>query len=413
MDTAEIQTWIAQNPTLALTGAITLSVLIFFLARLIIGKGLFSLAKLTRTRVDDIIIHHLKPFRIAWIAPLVLISLLAHLAPDYQVIIQKTALFFILWVTALTVNSLLNAVNEIYESNPNYSGVAIQGYLDLVKILVALVAIILTISLFTDQSPVILLSGLGAVTAILLVVFHDTILSLVASVQIAAHDLIKEGDWIEVPSYDADGDVINMSLHTIKIQNFDKTITVIPTFKMVDVAYKNWRGMQESGGRRIKRSLHIDQASIRFCDEEMLNKYKTIDLIQEQLEQKIASMQAYRQNSSRNIDSPLDGPQITNIEIFRLYIQAYLHHRDDLHQNGMDFLIRSLDPSPTGLPVEVYVFTRTTEWREYELTQAEIFDHLIAAAQYFDLRLFQEPTGMDFSTFAAGVRGLGRSDGAV
>ena len=264
MDTAEIQTWIAQNPTLALTGAITLSVLIFFLARLIIGKGLFSLAKLTRTRVDDIIIHHLKPFRIAWIAPLVLISLLAHLAPDYQVIIQKTALFFILWVTALTVNSLLNAVNEIYESNPNYSGVAIQGYLDLVKILVALVAIILTISLFTDQSPVILLSGLGAVTAILLVVFHDTILSLVASVQIAAHDLIKEGDWIEVPSYDADGDVINMSLHTIKIQNFDKTITVIPTFKMVDVAYKNWRGMQESGGRRIKRSLHIDQASIRF-----------------------------------------------------------------------------------------------------------------------------------------------------
>ena len=205
---------------------------------------------------------------------------------------------------------------------------------------------------------------------------------------------------IRVPSYNADGDVINMSLHTIKIQNWDKTITVIPTHKLIEVAYKNWRGMQESGGRRIMRALQIDKTSIRFCDTEMLARLRKIDLIAEDVEKRQARIEAYQQKN-HSIDSPLDGPQITNIEIYRTYIEAYLRNHPDIYSKKMDFLVRELAPGPTGLPIEIYVFTKTTKWPEYERIQAEVFDHLLAATQFFDLRLFQEPSGSDFATYLA------------
>jgi len=281
--------------------------------------------------------------------------------------------------------------------------VSIQSYLDITKILFILVAIILSISLFSGESPLVLLTGLGALTAVLLLIFQDTILALVASINIAANNLIKEGDWLEVPGYGADGDVVNISLHAIKIQNFDKTFTVIPTHKIVDTAYKNWRGMQESGGRRIQRSVLVDMTSIKFCDEDLLKELRRIDLIQEQLDAKIQALDEYRRAHLQHYDSPLDGPQITNVEDFRAYIEAYLKNRTDIHKDGMPFLVRTLSPTPTGLPIELYIFTRTTQWEEYETIQAEIFDHLLAAAGHFDLRVFQEPTGMDFASFARGL----------
>jgi miniconductance mechanosensitive channel len=212
--------------------------------------------------------------------------------------------------------------------------------------------------------------------------------------------LIKEGDWLEVPGYGADGDVVNISLHAIKIQNFDKTFTVIPTYKIVDTAYKNWRGMLESGGRRIQRSVLVDMTSIKFCDADMLQRLMYIDLIHDYLESKTHALDEYRRDHSDHYDSPLDGPQITNIEVFRTYITSYLKKRTDIHQDGMPFLVRTLSPNPTGLPIELYIFTKTTQWEEYEAIQAEIFDHLLAAAGHFDLRVFQEPTGMDFASFA-------------
>jgi len=309
-------------------------------------------------------------------------------------------LFFILWIVVITINALLNALNEIYESRPNYSGVSIQGYLDIAKILIILVGVIFSISLFTGESPIVLLSGLGAVTAILLLIFRDTILSLVASIQISAYDLIKQGDWIEVPSYGADGDVMDISLHTIKIQNFDKTITMIPTHKMVEVGYKNWRGMTESGGRRIKRSINLDMASFKFSDLETLKRYQKINLISDYLDEKIRLIEGYHQQHGQSVNSPLDGPQVSNATIYRTYMAAYLKNRDDIFTNEMTFLIRELAPSPTGLPIEMYVFTKTVDWIEYEMIQAEIIDHLLAAAPYFDLRIFQEPTGRDFSSLA-------------
>jgi miniconductance mechanosensitive channel len=400
MDATILQSWFQQNLVLGISLFILLCVVLFLVTRNVVIRGLIQLSAHTTTKIDDILVKHLRPRRIAWLAPLILIYGFAYLMPEYEVAIRRVALFIIMWVMVLIITSLLNALNELYENRPGFTGVSIQSYLDLVKILGALVALILSVSIFTGQSPIVLLTGLGALMAVLLLIFQNTLLSIVASVQIAAHDLIKEGDWVEVPSYEADGDVVNISLHTIKIQNFDKTFTIIPTYKIVDVAYKNWRGMQESGGRRIQRSLLMDMTSIRFCDAEMLSELRKIDLIQPYLDERIHSLDEYRIKHAERFDSPLDGPQVTNIEIFRTYIATYLKNRPDIHQGAMPFLVRTLAPNPTGLPIELYVFAKTTEWEVYETIQAEIFDHLLAAAGHFNLRVFQEPTGLDFSTFA-------------
>jgi miniconductance mechanosensitive channel len=400
---SDIQAWVNQNLFLSLSVFTILSIALFLFTRNIIARGLISLAARTANKVDDILVKHLKPFRIAWLAPLIAIYAAAELLPNYEAGIRKAALFLILWVSVITINGLLNALNDIYESRPSFNGVSIQSYLDIAKIGFTVVAIILSISLISGESPIVLLTGLGALTAVLLLIFQDTILSLVASVQIAAHDLIKEGDWLEVPSYGADGDVVNISLHTIKIQNFDKTFTVIPTYKIVDTAYKNWRGMQESGGRRIQRSIWIDMTSMKFCDQAMLLRLKRIDLLSNYLEQRIAAIEEYRRSHPDRSDSPLDGPQLTNTEVFRAYINAYLRSRGDIHQENMPFLVRTLAPDPKGLPIELYLFARTTQWEHYEGIQAEIFDHLLAAARQFDLRVFQEPTGMDFAALASSI----------
>lgn len=397
MDFALIRAWIQQNPWLALMAIAAISLLTLFIVRVLLGRGLTAFARRTDTKIDDIVIDKLKPFRIAWLAPLIIIYLLADLESTYQLWIEKATLFLILWISTLTINALLDSLNIVYESSASYRGVSIQGYLDIVKLFVIVSGVILSVSLFSGQSPVALLTGIGALTAVLLLVFRDTILALVASVQIGANDLVKEGDWIEVPSYDADGDVINMTLHTIKVQNWDKTISVIPTHKIMDVAYKNWRGMQESGGRRIKRAIHLDLASIRFCNDEMIERFRKVDILRDYLDQRLAEIEEERIQKGIEIDSPLDSSQLTNLGTYRAYIEAYLHAHPNIHQEKMTFLIRQLAPGPTGVPLEIYVFSKTTEWIAYERIQADLFDHLLAAVPVFDLRVFQEPTGMDFA----------------
>lgn len=395
MDLTTLQTWIDQNPTQAFGAAIVVGIAAFFITRYIIGRGLFRLASRTETLYDDILVDKLRPFRVAYIAPLMILYSFAYLLPEIENLIQKAALFFTLWVVVITLNSLLSGLNEIYENSPSFSGVSIQGYLDVVKLILIVVGIILTISLLTGESPLVLLSGLGALTAVLLLVFRDTILSLVASIQISAQDLVKEGDWIEVPSYGADGDVIDISLHTIKVQNFDNTTTVIPTHKMMDVAYKNWRGMQESGGRRIKRAILINVHSIRFIDAAALERWKQIDLLRPYLEQKEKEITSNQENEVDPSKAAVNGRQLTNVGTFRAYIEAYLRSRPELHQDGMTMLVRQLPPGSQGLPIEIYTFTKTTAWAEYEAIQADIFDHLLATARQFDLVIFQNATIID------------------
>ncbi len=400
MTTAEIQTFIELNPLLSLIITLVLSILVYLFGRFVVGRTMIYIAGRTKNQYDDVIVENLRPFRIAWLAPLGIIYAFAHLVPEYQGSIEKIALLLIMWVTAITFNSLLNAVNTIYEASPSYSGVAIQGYLDLLKLLIIIIVLILSISLLTGESPIVLLTGLGAATAVLLLIFRDTILSLVASVQIAANDLLKEGDWVEVPDYGADGDVLNITLHTIKIQNWDMTISVIPTYKIVEVAYKNWRGMTESGGRRIKRAIILDMNSIKLCTLEDLTRLAKIDLIQDLAQTRLEELQAYRQANPDTFDPPLDGPQVTNVELFRNYIDQYLRSRPDIHTEQLSLLVRSMAPSDHGLPIEVYAFTRTTAWAEYEAIQAAIFEHLIAAAPTFNLSVYQQPSSLDFNSLA-------------
>lgn len=397
MEPFDLQNWVSLNPTLAFPVIVIVCVLAFLFTHQILARGIIYLSKRSTTKVDDILVGHLKPFRLAWFAPITIMYASAPLFPEYQKLITTITLFLLLWLGLVTAVAILNAANDLYEKSKNYNGVSIQSYLDLAKIFFILVAVIFSVSIFSGQSPWVLLTGLGALTAVLLLIFQNTILSLVASIQIVANDLLKEGDWIEVPSYGADGDVVNVNLHTIKVRNFDMTYTVIPTYKVVDVAYKNWRGMQESGGRRIQRAFSIDMVSIKFCDRAMLEEFQKIDLISEKVTKKLEQLISYQDNNESKSDSPLDGPQITNIEIFRKYIVAYLKNREDIFHENMPFLVRSLSPNPTGLPIELYIFTNTTEWTQYELIQAEIFDHLVAAAQNFGLRVFQEPTGLDFT----------------
>jgi miniconductance mechanosensitive channel len=358
-------------------GAILLS---FLIARYVIGRGLVWLTSRTKNKWDDVLVKQLRPNRLSWVAPLAIIYVFAYLWPQQAEHLQAAALFLILWIAVLTFNSLLNAVNIIYESRANYSGVAIQGYLDLTKILFIGVGVILSISIFTGKSPLLLLGGLGALTAILLLVFQDTILAVVASVQIAANDLVKEGDWIEVPGFNADGDVTNMSLHTVKIQNFDKTFTVIPTHKLLEVSFKNWRGMSQSGGRRVKRSIYVDLQSIHFSSGEELERLK-----------KMPQLQAFFAGNAQ--------ARVTNVSAFMAYTEAYLRQRPDVKKD-QTIMVRQLDPGPNGLPIEVYIFTTTTAWEAYEAIQASIFDHLLAIVPEFGLRVFQNPTG-DFSALAA------------
>ncbi|UYN90837.1 MAG: mechanosensitive ion channel [Anaerolineales bacterium] len=379
-----IRLWMAANEAIApwvVLGAVLFS---FIIARYVVGRGLTWLARSTKNQWDDVLVKHMRPNRLSWVAPLAIIYIFAYIWPQYARTLQSVSLFIILWILVLTLNALLSAANIIYESRANYTGVAIQGYLDLGKILIIGVGIILSISVFTGRSPLLLLGGLGALTAILLLIFQDTILGLVASVQIAANDLVKEGDWIEVPAFNADGDVTNMSLHTVKIQNFDKTFTVIPTHKLLEVSFKNWRGMSQSGGRRVKRSISLDIQSVRFCNDKEMAKLKQMDLLKDFFANKPS--------------------QLTNVSVFMAYVEAYLRQRPDVRKD-QTIMVRQLDPGPTGLPIEIYIFTSTTAWEQYEAIQASIFDHLLAIVPEFGLRVFQNPTGADFTSFGSSLSG--------
>ncbi len=394
-----IQTWLAQNPTWGpwafAAGLLVSSAVVYVIARYFIANALVYLARRTANKYDDIIVDKLRPFRFAWIAPLLVVYRFAGLLPQVANALREVVLFLILWLVIVTLSSLLNGVNAIYEASPFYRGESIETYTDLAGIILVLVGVILSISMLTGRSPLALLSGLGAITAVLLLVFQETILSFVAGMRIQSNDLLREGDAIEVPSYDADGEVTNISLHAVRIQNWDKTLTVIPTHKLIEVPYKNYRGISETGARRIKRALYLDVQSVRFCDAEMIERLNKIDLLQGYVRTELAELEQWNREHPGNPDNPVNARQITNLEAFRAYVVQYLKCRPDIRQDGLTLIVRQLDPGPSGLPLEIYAFTKTADWEKYEATQADIFSHLLAAVPQFGLRVFQDPSGMD------------------
>lgn len=339
--------------------------------------------------------------RLANIVPALIIAsgigAVPHLAPTVAIVISNVVSASIILFVAMTIGEALGLANQLYERRPGSASRPIKGYVQVLKILLYAGAAILIVAALMEQSPLLLLSGLGAMAAVLMLVFKDTILSLVASVQLTSNDMLRVGDWIEMPQLNADGDVIDIALHTIKVQNWDKTITTIPTHRLIAESFKNWRGMAESGGRRIKRSLLLDQNCIRFLSADERQELGRIALIRDYLGRKQDELGKWNARLGNAGREPANARRVTNIGTFRAYVAAYLRANTDI-ADGMTLIVRQLAPTPQGLPLEIYCFTGTTAWSEYENIQADIFDHLLAILPAFHLRPFQEPSGRDLQT---------------
>jgi miniconductance mechanosensitive channel len=369
-----------------------------FIAKRVVVRGLETLSRGSVSLWDDIIVKRRVLHRLSRLAPALVIYLFAvPLLEGYDLsilIVRRVVLIYMVIVASLAIDGVLNAMVDILRSSTFARDLPVKSIVQVLKLVLYGVATIGVISLVIGQSPGLLLGGLGAMTAVLMLVFKDPILGLVAGIQLSANNMLARGDWIEMPKYGADGDVLEVSLTTVKIQNWDKTITMIPTYALITDSFKNWRGMSESEGRRIKRAIHIDISSIRFCDQAMLVRFAKIKHLTAYLEQK--QQETTNWNTAQDLDSTdlVNGRFLTNVGTFRAYIVAYLRSHPMIHQD-MTFLVRQLAPTDRGLPIEIYVFSRDQEWNNYEAIQADIFDHVLAIAPAFDLRVYQSPSGGD------------------
>ncbi len=352
-----------------------------------------------RFRWDDALVDNHFFQRLSWLVPVVIFHVAQDLLlpPDSQgaEILRRLIVCGFVLVGIRTVTALLNAINDIYKRMHDGTGKTIRGYVDAARIVVYVLGIIFLIGVVTDRSPWGLLSVMGGLTAVTMLVFRDSILGFIASIQLTGTDMIRVGDWIEMPAYDADGDVIEISIHSVRVRNWDKTITTIPTYALISKSFKNWRGMSESGGRRIKRSLHLDMTSIRFLSSEELDQLAKIQLLTDYIHAKQQEIEQYNKEHGVDPSVAVNGRRQTNVGVFRAYVIAYLKQNPKLHKN-MTFLVRQLEPGPDGLPLQIYVFSNDLVWARYEAIQADIFDHLIASLPQFDLRVFQQPSGYDF-----------------
>lgn len=395
----DILEWIKQYPfidtNLKFLWVIILAYLSFLAAKFIAFKIISRIVTKTKNIYDDILLNKKVLRRVAYIGPVIVFYKFAYLIPTLENLFEKTAEILVVLIFMSIAGAAVIAINEIHENKSNKQDRPIKGYLQLIKIIVYVIGSITIIGILAQQNPWSLVTGLAAASALILLIFRDTILSFVTSIQINSYDLIRKGDWIEIPKYGIDGDVIDISLNVIKIQNWDKTISVLPTYKLIEDSFKNWRGMQQIGGRRIKRSVFIDIASVKFCNDEMINRFKKFQLIEKYLDERQKEIETYNQQNNIDDSELINGRRLTNIGTFREYVKAYLRQREDIVKS-LTFMVRHLDPGPTGIPIEIYVFANTTEWAKYEEIQANIFDHVLSVVPMFDLRIFQNPSGSDF-----------------
>ena len=383
-----------QNQYLLFMLIIIIGIFSYLFTRYLLLNWIFRIFRKTSNNFDDILIKTGFFDRLSYAVPIVIIYVVMDYFSTYPSILYRIVLSLIIIAVISSVNAFINSINEFYLNSNLSKRLSIKSYLQILKLIINILGAIIFIASLIGKSPIYLLSGIGALTAVLMLIFKDTILSFISSIQITSNDLFKVGDWVEAPQFNADGDVIDIALHTIKIQNWDKTITVIPTHKLIDSSFKNWRGMSDSGGRRIKRAIQIDMNSVKFCDDRMISKFSKIDIISDYIDSKIKDIGKYNQ-SKNSSDSLLNGRALTNIGTYRKYISSYLTNSSNINKD-MTFLVRQLSPTSNGLPIEIYVFSNNTDWIEYEEIQSDIFDHLIASIKEFDLVLFQNPTGNDF-----------------
>lgn len=379
--------------------AILIVVVLAFLSNLIakriILKSLQFIIQKSQNKWDDALIKYKVFNHLARFFPFLVVYLFAPVFNTAEGWIHRISLTCMIVIGLFAFNSFLNAVVDIYNTFEISKEKPIKGYVQIVKIVLSFLVGIFILATMMNRSPWGLLSGLGAMTAILMFVFKDTVLGFIASLQLSFNDMVRVGDWIEMPKYGANGDIIDVSLHTVKVRNWDKTISTIPTQALVSDSFKNWRGMQESGGRRIKRSIYIDISTIKFCNSQMLDRFEKMHLLTEYIRKKKKVIGDFNRDLKVDQADIISSRNLTNIGTFRAYIEAYLQNHPKIRKD-MTFLIRQLQSTQNGLPMEIYVFSNDQDWIRYEGIQSDIMDHLFAALPEFDLKAFQLPSGSDF-----------------
>ncbi len=372
----------------------------FFITKRLIVNTIYKFFKRSTITWDDLLADQKVFNNLAHIVPAIVVRIFAPVLlkdfDDLLPFVMKMTDAYLVIVGMMILFSFLRVAEFGLSKSPVFVDKPLASYFQLIRIVLHIATAILVLSVLLGRSPLYFLSAFGAMTAILLLVFKDTILGLVASVQMSSSDMVRVGDWIEMPKFNADGDVIAINLNTVKVRNWDKTITTIPTYYFVTDSFKNWRGMQESGGRRIKRAFFINVRSIKFIDPETREHYKKYHLLTDYITQRQKEIEEH--NHAKNLDTTqlINGRRMTNIGVFRNYIERYLQNHPGIRQD-MTMLVRQLAIADHGVPIEIYCFTNTIKWAEYEPIQADIFDHLLAAASFFDLEIFQQPSGSDIS----------------
>ena len=367
-----------------------------------INRSIEKFAHYTIQQWDDILVEKHIVKRILYFIPLILLYVLSSpILTGTSLLPLSQTLISVLFLIAgmMFVDAMLSALLAIYGKSAIAKEISITPFVQVLKLGLYFVTGILLLSLLLQKTPLYFLSGLGALTAVLMFVFKDVLMGFVAGIQLIANKMVAPKDWIEMPKYGADGDVLEITLTTVKVQNFDNTITTIPTYALINESFKNWRNMNLSGGRRIKRYVNIDLGSIKFCSSEMLEQFKRIQLISQYIQNRQEEILVYNKKHQVDESTLVNGRRLTNIGVFRSYVEAYLRQHPMIHKD-MTFLIRQLSPSENGLPIEIYVFCKDTNWTAYEAIQADIFDHILAVVPEFDLLVFQEPSGSDFQKIA-------------
>ncbi len=386
------------NTAFSVAILVLLAYLSFIIVKRIILRTITTLAKRSKAQWDDILVEKKVFSKFAHLAPALVIYLTVGFAlsnnPEIASKIQAIIMIYMLLIGLLVADAFINALHEIYNTLPIAESRPIKGYIQVVKIFLYFIIILSILSILFNKEIGHFLTGLGAMAAVLLLVFKDTILGFVASIQLSANDMVKPGDWIAMPSRGADGPVTDITLNTVKVRNWDKTVSTIPTYALVTESFVNWRGMEESGGRRIKRHINIDMKSVQFCNEEMIKKFMKIHYLKDYIEQKREEIRKFNETNNVDISMLANGRRVTNLGTFRKYVEFYLKNHPKIHQ-GLTFLIRHLQPTDKGIPIEIYVFSNEQAWADYEEIQSDIFDHLIAVIPEFGLRVFQSPTGDD------------------
>lgn len=397
----ELNIPIEYSVILAKSIVILLTLIIAIVASIVANKIIINYIKKaiikSKNQYDDILVNSTLLNRLSYFIPILIIYFGMDILLPPNMITKRILLVALTIVSIHAISALLNATVDVYEKFEVSKKAPIKGYIQLIKMFLYIIGAILAISMIIDKSPWALLSGIGAMTAIILLLFKDSILGLVAGIQINVNNMVNIGDWIEMPQYGADGDVIDITLNTVKIQNWDKTISTIPTYALISDSFKNWKGMSLSGGRRIKRNLYIDMNSIKFCDEKMIKKLSNIQLIKSYLQEKTKEIISSNKENKIDLSCSVNGRKLTNIGTFRAYVKEYLKSHPKI-TNEMTLLVRHMQPGEMGLPIQIYAFANDTNWANYESIQADIFDHLLAVLDEFELQVFQSPSGNDLAT---------------